>query len=130
MPAFGAVSLTRRDSCDLQLQAVANEVIRTRDATIICGYRGKKTQMAAYLSGRSKKRHPDSKHNKFPSKAIDIGPYPLNWDDTRGICAFAGFVLCTAEKFNIKLRWGGDWDGDGSCVDQNFNDLVHFELID
>ena len=27
-----------------------------------------------------------------------------------------------------KLRWGGDWDKDGSTTDQNLNDLPHFEL--
>ena len=28
----------------------------------------------------------------------------------------------------IDLIWGGDWDGDTDLNDNNFDDLVHFEL--
>jgi hypothetical protein len=28
----------------------------------------------------------------------------------------------------IGLRWGGDWDSDKDFSDQNFDDLVHWEL--
>jgi len=27
------------------------------------------------------------------------------------------------------LRWGGDWDRDTQVDDNNFDDLVHFELV-
>jgi peptidoglycan L-alanyl-D-glutamate endopeptidase CwlK len=31
----------------------------------------------------------------------------------------------------VKLRWGGNWDRDGEPVtDQDFQDLVHFELAE
>jgi len=33
-----------------------------------------------------------------------------------------------ASQMGIKIRWGGDWDSDGSVCDNKFNDLVHFEL--
>ncbi|MFQ5990813.1 MAG: hypothetical protein ACE5NA_00110 [Nitrospiraceae bacterium] len=42
--------------------------------------------------------------------------------------AFGGFVLGVAEMMDIPIRWGGDWDGDRTFRDQNFNDLSHFEL--
>ena len=35
-----------------------------------------------------------------------------------------------AVELGIRLRWGGDWDGDNELRDQTFNDLVHFEVID
>jgi hypothetical protein len=28
----------------------------------------------------------------------------------------------------IKIRWGGDWDMDTETKDNNFDDLVHFEI--
>jgi len=30
----------------------------------------------------------------------------------------------------IRLRWGGDWDGDTELDDNKFDDLPHFELDD
>ena len=41
---------------------------------------------------------------------------------------FGGYVLATAEKLGLKVRWGGDWDGDRETKDQTVNDLVHFEV--
>lgn len=41
----------------------------------------------------------------------------------------AGLVMRTADILNIKIRWGGDWDGDQDFMDQTFNDLAHFELV-
>jgi hypothetical protein len=30
----------------------------------------------------------------------------------------------------VMIRWGGNWDMDGEPItDQDFQDLVHFELI-
>lgn len=43
--------------------------------------------------------------------------------------SFGGYVKATADRLGIKIRWGGDWDGDFDFRDQNFNDLPHFELI-
>ena len=39
----------------------------------------------------------------------------------------AGVMFACAHTYNIELRWGGDWDGDGTSLDQNFDDLAHFE---
>ena len=33
-----------------------------------------------------------------------------------------------AQDLDIPIRWGGDWDSDNNLNDQNFMDLVHFEL--
>ena len=33
-----------------------------------------------------------------------------------------------ALELGIRIRWGGDWDGDGDKTDQSFNDLCHWEL--
>jgi len=42
---------------------------------------------------------------------------------------FGGYVLGSAERLGVPLRWGGDWDRDHDVFDdQTFQDLVHFEL--
>ena len=36
--------------------------------------------------------------------------------------------MSVANRLGLKVRWGGDWDGDFEFKDQNFHDLPHFEL--
>ena len=40
----------------------------------------------------------------------------------------AGAMISNADELDISIRWGGDWNGDGTLTDQTFNDLPHFEL--
>lgn len=40
---------------------------------------------------------------------------------------FGGFVLGLAISMGIKIRWGGDWNSNREIMDQNFDDLPHFE---
>jgi peptidoglycan L-alanyl-D-glutamate endopeptidase CwlK len=32
-------------------------------------------------------------------------------------------------RISHRLRWGGDWDMDTKVSDNDFDDLVHFELV-
>jgi hypothetical protein len=61
--------------------------------------------------------------------AVDVAPYPIDWEDTKRFYHFAGFVQATAKQLNIPIIWGGDWNNNNNFKDQTFNDLVHFELI-
>lgn len=128
MPTFSKTSASRLATCDERLQKVFNEVIKYFDCTIIEGHRGEEDQNKAYNAGRSKVKFPNSKHNKNPSKAVDVIPYTIDWKDVQRMCFFAGFVMATAISMGIQLRWGGDWDGDTDLKDNTFDDLVHFEL--
>ena len=65
----------------------------------------------------------------MPSLAIDAAPSPIDWNDRERFFYFAGVVKGVAEEMGIKIRWGGDWDGDNDFDDQTFDDLVHFELV-
>lgn len=125
---FGKRSEKNLETCHEDLQKVFREVIRYVDCAIICGHRGKEEQEQAFLEGRSKLRFPESKHNQLPSRAVDVLPYPVDWEDDRRFYYFAGFVMATAQSLGIELRYGGDWDGDYNLKDQNFFDLPHFEL--
>ena len=101
------------------------------DLSIICGHRGESTQNAAYDSGASKVRWPNSKHNAQPSKAFDFVPYPkLNWNDASRFARIAGALQLAAATVGVKLRWGGDWDADGATIDENFHDLGHIEVAE
>ncbi len=128
MPSFSQRSQTRLNTCDPRLVEVLEEVIKHWDCTILQGERTKEEQDEFFRTGRSKVQWPNSKHNSRPSKAVDVAPYPIDWNDTRRFDYFAGFVKGIATSRGITLRWGGDWDSDNDQSDQTFNDLPHFEI--
>jgi len=130
MPKFGKKSLLNLSQADEKLQILFDEVVKHYDCSVICGHRGRAEQEDAFQKGKSKLRFPKSKHNSLPSKAVDVVPYingAISWD-SRECYAFGGFVMGVASQMGLKIRWGGDWDSDGSVSDNKFNDLVHFEL--
>lgn len=131
MPSFSRKSRERLDTCDIRLQKIFNRVIEITDCTILVGHRGQVDQNLAYTEGRSKLKWPESKHNKSPSMAVDVAPYPIpeGWDK-RNFDHFAGVVRAVAWMMDIPIRWGGDWNSDWNLMDQTFNDLVHFELLE
>ena len=128
MPRFGTKSRGRLSSCHPDLQKVFNQVIKEIDCSILCGQRGEKEQNKAFDEGRSKVRFPDGRHNANPSNAVDVAPYPIDWEDRERFNLFAGYVLGIADSMGIRLRWGGDWDRDWTVKDNKFDDLPHFEI--
>ena len=141
MNKFSANSLAQLSTCHEELQSLFNQVLQYRDCTITCGFRGEWDKNNAFRSGASKVRWPNGKHNTFPSMAVDAFPYmpelkKIDFKDLTAIAAFAGRVLQLADELfeagsmKHRLRWGGDWDGDGRSNDQTFMDLGHFELVD
>ena len=130
MATFGKTSKKRLATCDIRLQRILNDVIKVADCTILCGHRNKAEQQKAFNTGRSKVQYPNGKHNSYPSKAVDVAPYPIDWDDTERFHIFAALMFAVAKRHNIRLRYGGDWDMDGDTTDQTFNDLPHFEVLD
>lgn len=111
------------------LQQVLEEVVKHFDCTILEGHRNKARQNQLLAEGKSQVPWPRSKHNDLPSKAADVVPYPVDWEDTNRMRFFAGFVLGIATSKHIDLRWGGDWNRDTQLKDNRFNDLPHFELF-
>ena len=123
------ISRARLETCDPRLQVLFNEVLKCFDFSVLEGYRGRKSQNEKYRQGLSKVEWPDGKHNKVPSEAIDAVPYPICWEDRERFHFFAGLVLGIAFSLGINLRWGGDWDRDTEVRDNEFDDLVHYELV-
>lgn len=120
---WGKTSLDRLATCDKRLQDLADMMLKRSpfDLTITCGYRTKDEQEEAYKNGKSRAKFGQSKHNVFPSKAIDIAPLPLDWSkDNPKWQEMALNAMWCAGKLNIEIVWGGGF--------KNFFDGVHFEL--
>ena len=130
MPVFGVKSLSELRTCDPRLIAVFEEVVKHFDCTVLEGHRGEELQRKYFREGKSKKDWPNGEHNKIPSKAVDVVPYPINWKDENRMRYFAGFVVGIGAMMGIKIRWGGDWNMNTDLTDQTFFDLPHFEVED
>ncbi len=129
MPQFSKSSLEKLATCHPDLQRLFNEVIKHYDCTILEGHRSDEDQLKAFNAGKSKIKS-GSKHNHSPSLAVDAGPSPIDWINKVKFYHFIGFVKATAIQLGIRIRCGGDWDGDNDLKDQTFFDLPHFELIE
>ena len=117
-------------SCDERLQKIFNKVIQHVDCSVLEGHRGEERQNKLQEEGKSKVRYPDGRHNASPSNAVDVAPYPIDWDDRERFHLFAGFVLGVANGMGITLRWGGDWNMNFEVDDNKFDDFPHFEIVD
>ncbi len=133
------------DTLDPRLQLVVDFVRDViSDISLIEGHRNEEDQNAAFDRGASKLRWPQGSHNASPSRAVDLQPYPMPnvratdpdkarlanlklWG-TLGLIAGAARTYAFANGF--RLRWGGDWNGNGILTDQTFDDLFHIELVD
>jgi len=119
MPSFGERSRKALDSADPKLRQLFDEVIKTMDCTVLCGFRNEADQETAFANGFSKVHWPNSKHNTFPSKAVDVAPWPLDWKNTASFETLGTFVLSKAKDMGIDIEWGGTW---------TFCDLPHYQL--
>ena len=128
MPRFGRKSKERLNTCNNKLKQVFNEVIKHVDCSVLEGHRSKDRQNKLYEEGKTKVKYPNGRHNRQPSSAVDVTPYPVDWEDRERQTLFAGFVIGVASQMNINLRWGGDWDQDFQVADNRFDDFPHFEL--
>lgn len=133
MPTFGSASEKQLQTCHPQLQKVLREAIKFFDFSVVEGHRGKAAQDAAFAKGLSKVRFPNGKHNKSPSLAADIAPYPIDWSDRRGAIErfvfMQGVVWACAERLGIPVRLGLDWNRNLDMRDETFRDYPHVELV-
>ena len=147
MPRFSTISIQRLETVHPELSMLFQAVVKHRDCHILCGVRSKAEQDRLYNLGRTKMMWPNSRHNvRDPNDlamAVDVAPFFVNRDpqiiwpragsreyiqDVGLYYNFAGYVQAIADSIGIRVRWGGDWDGDLNYSDQTFNDLVHWEI--
>tara|TARA_R100000278_G_scaffold88739_1_gene67704 strand:+ start:930 stop:1328 length:399 start_codon:yes stop_codon:yes gene_type:complete len=130
MPKFGKRSKSRLKGVDSRLVNVLNEVVKYFDITVIEGLRSQERQNELVAQGKSKTKF--GKH--VQGKAVDIAPYPIDWNARDDFHYLGGFVLGVASKMGIDIRWGGDWSDSSlsqnrrTTKDNSFDDLVHFEI--
>lgn len=134
MPAFGKASEAQLATCHPDLVRVARLVVVYFDITIMEGHRGKEAQNAAFAEGNSKTSWPLSKHNKTPSLAFDVYPYPVDFsDNSKNLQRFMymhGMFEAEAQRLGINLRHGVDWNDNGDMRDEpTFRDYPHIELV-
>ena len=120
MPHYSQRSQERLESCHEDLIVLFEDVIAVTDCSILCGTRTREDQDLAFSEGHSQLKYPNSKHNQSPSSAIDVIPYPVDWDDIYSFFHLAGVVKGIAYSRGIDITWGGDW--------KSLKDYPHYEL--
>ena len=126
MPKFGKKSLSNLKGVNTKLVNVLNPPIKHFDFTVIEGVRSLETQKSYVDKGVSKTM--SSKH--LVGRAVDIAPYPVDYDNINRFIYLGGIVLGIASQLGVKLRWGMDWDMDTYVKDTKFIDAGHFEMVD
>lgn len=117
---LGATSRRRLAECHPDLVRLIELVARgvdqgdlayagVRDITVLEGFRGEAAQNAAVARGASKTPWPRSAHNQRPSLAVDVVPYPVDWDDVRALEALHAYIAGVAHALGIDL-FDISWD--------------------
>jgi hypothetical protein len=103
-----------------------NDVGSQRDIWIAEGARSRESERADILAGRSGLKDPShSKHVIVPgfrdlAAAVDVTPFPVNWNDIPAFKSLGAFVKDRAVALGISITWGGDW--------VTLHDFDHFEM--
>lgn len=115
------MSKERLETCDERLITIVSDVLKVMDITVLCGHRRKEEQEKAFKEGKSRAHFGQSYHNATPSLAVDIAPYPVNWDvkDPRWNI-MCDLVLYIAGRYGIKVKLGRDFT--------NLKDYPHIEI--
>jgi len=116
-------SLKQLETCNPYLINLANRMLRASfyDLKITCGFRNKQDQNEAFLEGNSQLKWPNSRHNRYPSRAFDFIVYKNGiqaWDDRELLATTRGIAYGIASELGIKLKPTIQWD------------LYHIELAD
>lgn len=129
---FGINSLKQLATCHPSLQKLANSMADYRNFSVLEGFRGEEAQNGAYAKGNSQKKWPQSLHNRTPSLAMDVAPYPVDWSGGRANLEFAmlmGVAIVCAADLGIRIRLGIDFNQNMNLKDDNFQDFPHIELV-
>ena len=96
------------------------------DITVLEGLRTAERQAELLKQGATKVKV--SRH--MSGNAIDIAPYPIDWNDTERFKIVAHHMFAAAKELGIVIRWGGNWSRQDETVKptSSFVDMPHFEL--
>ena len=108
------------------------EAIKHVDIGITCGHRNKVEQDDCYAKGTSKLQFPNSKHNSFPSNAVDFIPFKEGkpaWNDKELVCNIAFFIKGIAAAKGFKIRLGCDWNGNWKAEDEKCDNYCFYLMF-
>src|SRR5690349_12542941 len=120
MPSFSAASKKALAQAHPLLQQLFAEVIKEFDCKVLDAQRGRAKQEEAFRRGNSRAHFGQSPHNYAPAIALDVVPYPLDWEDIPSFKALGKVVKAKAKALQIPISWGGDWS--------SLKDYPHYEL--
>ena len=121
MPKFGKRSMDNLVGVHPKIVDVLLEAIKHYDFSVLEGLRSPERQSELVSQGSSMTMA--SKHLKQSdgfSHAVDIAPYPIDWDNTEEFFYLAGLIEGIAKSKGINLQWGGRW--------RSLKDCPHFQL--
>ena len=130
---LGSASVRKLGSCHVDIIKLVRLVEKRApfDFAVLEGHRTVERQKELFEQGKTKIDGETrlGKHNYSPSEAVDLAPYPIDWQDTKRFMVLGGVVLSCAKELGVDIRWGADWDRDGDYSDHSFIDLPHFERV-
>lgn len=130
---LGTRSLERLQGVDPRLVAVVKRAIELTpiDFMVLEGKRTLQRQQELFDQGRKtpgkivtwtmKSKHIDG-------LAVDLVPFPVDWNDTRKFDQIAKAMFAAGKELGVTIRWGADWDMDGNYREKGEYDSPHFEI--
>jgi peptidoglycan L-alanyl-D-glutamate endopeptidase CwlK len=120
MPKLSAASQARLDGAHPLLRKLFTAVAAKANIMVLDSQRGKAAQERAFALGHSRAHFGQSAHNWSPAVALDVVPYPVDWNNLQRFRDLAKIVKAEAAKQGVPLTWGGDWT--------KLRDMPHYEL--
>lgn len=116
--ALGLRSKQNLSGVNRDLVSVVELAIKltSQDFMVIEGIRNINRQRELVAAGKSKTMN--SRH--LTGHAVDLCPYPVDWEDSEKFVAISVAMKEAAEQLNIPIEWGGDW--------KNGWDKPHYQL--
>ena len=133
-------SLSRLDGVHPKLIEIVKRAIQItkQDFVVLEGVRTPERQRELYAQGRSKPGRKVTwtlKSNHFVNPitgfghAVDICPYPIDWNDTSKFDAIAVAMMKAAKELGVVIRWGANWEMDEDIREKGEFDSPHWELV-
>lgn len=132
MASFGKRSFDNLVTCHPDIQATLKEAVETFDFSVLEGARSQERQTQLFKEGKSKidginkkSYHQVTEENPL-SMAVDVAPYPIDWNDEARFRTMAKHIfkahqkLLAQGKVTHALEWGGHW--------KKFIDRPHFQI--
>lgn len=126
-------SLDKMKGVNPTLVAVVKRAIELSaiDFSVLEGFRTHERQEQLYAQGRTAPGNivtwtMKSKH--LDGKAVDLVPYPLDWNDMKKFDQISKAMFAAADELGVSIRWGADWNQNGKPREKGETDSPHFEI--